>query len=106
MQGGTHQALNHAVPITHALLAAELGALLGVPAEKAEAVASRMVMEDRLQVGAGRSGSVAGGCWRRPALQLVERGMHQCPGHAAAKCQAPVVDGYSLPDQAKTVQRG
>ncbi|KAL4420209.1 hypothetical protein ABPG77_011033, partial [Micractinium sp. CCAP 211/92] len=28
---------------------AELGALLGVPADKAEAVASRMVMESRLQ---------------------------------------------------------
>jgi COP9 signalosome complex subunit 4 len=29
---------------------AELGALLGVPAERAEAVASRMIAENRLQV--------------------------------------------------------
>lgn len=32
---------------------AELGALLGVPADKAEAAAGRMVMENRLQVGPG-----------------------------------------------------
>lgn len=33
-----------------AAAAAELGALLGVPAEKAERIASHMAMENRLQV--------------------------------------------------------
>ena len=41
---------------------AELGALLGVPGDKAEAVAGRMVMEKRLQVGVG--------CWGGPGTEL------------------------------------
>ena len=74
---------------------AELGALLGVPGDKAEAVAGRMVMEKRLQVGG--LGWVAGGWLWVAQAENRSHPLHctavNCtPSHTLLPCLQAIID--------------